>query len=234
MDISKDILATIEKEQIKPRPRWEFLLKDYVIKGIALANIVFGSIGFAIIIYLISNNDAGSDPTITLSFWQRIIMAIPVLWIVFTLGFITISFYSFRHSDGGYKLNTVKLLIVSVIISLFLGIIINVTGLSERINSLLGANIPYYTHTFDTRNQIWMRPEEGYLAGKIVGLNDDNSLEIIDLDGKTWTVNIDSAVVKGRVNLAEGIQIKIIGQKTSEKSFSVNEIRPWMGMRGMM
>ena len=44
--ISKNVIEKIKKKEIKPIPKWQFLLKDSFLRILSVVNIVFGSIGF--------------------------------------------------------------------------------------------------------------------------------------------------------------------------------------------
>jgi len=59
-EVTKNTLQKIKKENIKPIPKWQFLLKDSLVWGLFVLNLILGSIGFAIALYLLTNNDIGS------------------------------------------------------------------------------------------------------------------------------------------------------------------------------
>ena len=55
--ISKKILQKIRKEQIKPKPKWEFLLKNYVFWGAFILSIIVGGLASSVAIFRLVNND---------------------------------------------------------------------------------------------------------------------------------------------------------------------------------
>lgn len=229
-EISKNTLKKIKKENIKPIPKWQFLLKDSFIWGLFVFNLIFGSIGFAISLYLLSNNDVLLDYSLVTNVWEWIILSIPVAWILLTVIFVFIAYYNFKHTSGGYRFNVVKILLMNIVVSVVLGVVINGLGLSQRLNTMFSDNIPFYNHTMDLRSEVWMRSESGYLAGTIIQMDSDTKIITLeDLNGKIWNISYQDAIVKGRVVLVLGEEIKIVGKIVSDNVFEASEIRPWAG-----
>jgi len=233
--VSKNVLEKIKKENIKPIPKWHFMLKKSFVWNLFIVNILFGSVGFAIIIYLLVNNEALLDVSLVGNLWQWIVLVIPILWIILTLFFFFVAYYNFTKTEDAYRFSVGRKLLINIGITILLGLVLYTGGLSEKLNDLFAKNIPFYTHTLDTRFKIWMRPEEGFLAGEILELNEKEfSIRLLDLSGDEWSVVYRDAFVKGRVVLQKGEVIKLIGESPSEGRFVASEIRPWQGNgRGM-
>lgn len=232
-DISKRVLEKIEKENLKPIPRWHFVLKSSFMWILFVVNLVLGVVGMAIIIYLFASNDAITDVSLVSNFWERIIFIVPIIWILLTALFVWIAYYNFKHTEGGYRFTAFKIFSLNILITLVLGFVVYISGSAGCINNLLSRHIPYYSSTLDTRTMVWMRPEEGYLAGDIQKV-DIFQLELRDLNGDVWVVDFTGADVKPVVVLEEGERVKLIGEATTDSIFVASEIRPWGGMgRGM-
>lgn len=227
---SKNVLEKIKKFEIKPIPKWQFMLKDSFVKVLFGINIFLGSIGFGIVLYLLVNSEVLQDKTLDTTLWERIVLGIPYAWILLTIFFVFVAYYNFKNTQEGYRYDVIKIFLLSIFISFFLGSILYFTRLSERLNDLFVEKIPYYTHTLDLREKIWMRTEEGFLAGKIKSVDHEMKLfELIDLEGSVWEVTYGKAMVKSRVQLVEEEEIKIIGKRVSNNVFEALEIRPWGG-----
>jgi hypothetical protein len=234
-DISSSIISEIKTKEIKPIPRWEFLLKEYVVWGIFVINLVLGSLGMGFIIYLFTHNEAVSEPTLVQNPLQWLFISVPIFWILLTLLFSFIAYYNFKHTAGGYRYTVAKILTVNLLISLILGILCNATGFVERINTALTEKIPYYQQFTDTRYQIWQRPEQGYLAGEIITIDEaGNQISLSDLNSKLWRVSITAATIKPSVSIKKGEKIKLLGKVIDENAFTASEIRPWEGRRKSM
>lgn len=231
-NIKKDVLQKIQEQNIKPKPRWQFLLKSAFIKVIAVIGIAVGSIGFGIILFLFEANFVEFNLASGLGSFETIILSIPVVWILVLCLSVFIAFYNLKHSDSGYRYESIKVFAVSVVVSLLLGFVIYISGFSNVLSNAFADHIPYYSQLLDPRYAVWNRPSEGYLAGDIKELmvdSESSKLLLTDLSGKQWTVDYSNASVKGKVQLISGARVKIIGNVKSESAFSASEIRPWEG-----
>ncbi len=231
--ISKSVIERIKKNDIKPIPRWHFLLKDSSLWILSVVNIILGSIGFSIIIYLLKNNDMVSEIRLANNFFEWIVFAIPILWILLTLFFLFIAFYYFKNTEGGYRFNAVKILLFSTLISILFGSVLYTSGTAEKLNDIFGKNVPYYKHSMDVRNAMWSRPDDGFLGGNILSVNSEESILVLkDFNGLEWNIEYENAILRGRVVVRIGEGVKMLGEKLDEKTFLAREIRPLVG-RGM-
>ncbi|MHC1716362.1 MAG: hypothetical protein AB9915_00495 [Candidatus Dojkabacteria bacterium] len=226
-EVSKSVIEKIKEENIKPIPRAIFIAKNLIIWMIFVLSLVFGSVGVAIIVYLLLNNDSVLDFSLVSNIWKWIILSIPLAWLVLTTLFVIIAYYNFRGTDGGYKISLKKILQINLGIILVLGFGMYYSGISSKINSVFLESLPFYQETFDMREKVWMRPSEGYLAGEILSVDED--IDLKDLEGNEWVVEYEDANVKGSVKLEEGEDIKMIGKVSKEDTFTASEIRPWEG-----
>lgn len=228
--LTKNVIEQIKNKNIKPVPKWEFMLKEYFINGLFVVNLIVGSIGFAITLYILTNNEEVIDGLPNTDIIQWLIFSVPFVWILITIFFIVTAYYNFKHTIEGYKFSVARILLVNIFITFLIGIALTFTGTSEKLNNVFTTNIPYYNNIFDLRGQMWMRPNEGYLAGSITSTDNINDNIIIrDLNGKEWVVDINDAIIKGRVVIQENEKIKIIGKLTNPSDFHAIEIRPWSG-----
>lgn len=231
--ISKKVLEKIKKEDIKPIGKLSFILKDSFILILFFLNILFGSIGLAISIYLFRMSDIFDLILSVNDFIQILIISIPVIWVLITLLFIFVSYLNFRYSKGGYRFSFIKIFLINLLIILVLGISIDSFGLSERLNRVFSNNIPMYQVSVDPRYEVWNRPEEGYLAGEIREINVGGIL-IEDLSGNSWNIDISDANIRRMVNMQKGEKIKIRGSVVDNNTFKALDILPWEGRRNNM
>lgn len=226
-EVSKSVIEKIKEENIKPVPRVIFVFKNLVMWLIFILSLIFGSIGVAITVYLLLNNDSVWEFSLVGNVWKWILLSIPLAWLILTILFVTIAYFNFRGTDGGYRLPLIRIVKINIGIILVLGLSMYYSGFSSKINSVFSNNIPFYQDAFDMREKVWMRPSEGYLAGEILSVEEDINLE--DLDGNEWVVEHEDADVKGGVRLQEGEDIKVVGKVSNENTFTASEIRPWQG-----
>ena len=228
--ISKKILEKIKKEDIKPIGRLSFILKDSFILILFFLNILFGSIGLAICIYLFRVSDIFDLILSVNDFIQILIISIPIIWVLITLLFIFVSYLNFRYSKGGYRFSFIKIFLINLLIIFVLGVSIDTLGLSERLNTVFSSNFPMYQESVDPRYQVWNRPQEGYLAGEILDISLGDIL-IEDLSGNSWNVDIRDANIRRMVNMQEAEKIKIRGSVGDNNTFKAVDILPWEGRR---
>jgi len=234
-EVSKNTLQKIKKENIKPIPKWQFLLKDSLVWGLFVLNLILGSIGFAISLYILGNNDVILDSSLVNNAWEWIILSIPLAWILLTALFLFIAYYNFKHTSGGYRYTVVKIFLMNIVVSVILGVVINGIGLSQKLNTIFSDHIPFYNHTMDLRSEVWMRPESGYLAGTVVNIDPNTMiLQLKDLNGKIWDIPFENATAKGKVVFRLDEKIKIVGKMVSDNVFEAIEIRPWAGNGRLM
>jgi hypothetical protein len=225
MSISKDTLNQIEAKKIKPKPKWQFLLKNYLIWSIAGIAALIGSLAMAVIIYIAVNRD-------WFLYSQKIhrpplgnfLLDLPIIWIILLLIVVFIALYDVRHSKTGYKYSVYLIVIGSLLIIFVCGIIGHYFGLGAGIDKRAGQKIPFYRSIEKQTFNLWTEVENGHLGGKFVRKIDDNTIEIRDLAGKTWQVditNIENPLFK------EGEKLKIIGDKTDDNTFKAQDIHFW-------
>ena len=209
------------------------MLKNSFVWGLFVVNLILGAIGFAAVIYLLVNNDAVWDFSLTTNIFQWILLAVPLAWIALTLFFLFVAYYNFKNTEDGYRTSVWSKLLINIGIAVLLGLILYTSGFSARMNRLLSDNIAFYSHTLDVREEVWMRPGEGLLSGDILNVN-EKVIQLKDLEGNEWSIGYEDATVKYRVVLDVGERIKILGSAVSENVFEASEIRPWAGQgRGM-
>lgn len=231
--ISKKILEKIKKEDIKPIGRLSFILKDSFILILFFLNIIFGSIGLAISIYLFRVSDIFDLILSVNDFIQILIISIPIIWVLITLLFIFVSYLNFRYSKSGYRFSFIKIFLINILLIFVLGVSIDRLGISERLNRVFSTNIPMYQESVDPRYQVWDRPQEGYIAGEITEIYGDR-VAINDLSGMGWSIDISNANIRRMVNMQEGEKIKIRGSVGDNNTFKALDILPWEGRRNNM
>ena len=226
--ISKKVLEKIEKENIKPIGRWSFVLKNSFLWTLFGLNILFGSVGLAISIYLFESSDILNLILSVNDFLGVLVFAIPTVWVLLTVIFLVVAYLNFRYTERGYTLSFKNILLINTLAILILGSILHLSGVSERLNRVFSESFSNYDLTLDPRYKIWSSPETGYLAGTILSV-DEERIEIEDLDGDIWNIDISEAKVRRAVGLIEGEKIKIVGNELDTNTFEALEILPWEG-----
>ncbi|MFA6250792.1 MAG: hypothetical protein WC686_04845 [Candidatus Shapirobacteria bacterium] len=212
-DVSRETLKIINRQQMKPIPKWEFLVKNWVTwTGLTISLIIL-TLGAGLWWFGVISN------TIT-----------PYLWIAVALIFLAGTYLLFEKTKHAYRYQKWQIVMILVIVGLVAGGGWYVSGTAGRIDKNL-EGIPYYRKVVPMKMEIWNRPEEGYLSGEIIYVTDMNNFEIRDFGGKEWTITGQNVVIRGRIKIAVSEEIKLIGEETGKNQFVAREIRPWEGRR---
>lgn len=231
-DISKDILQKIKKDEVRPYPKQYFLLKRSVIWTVFVLSILLGSIASAVAIFQLRYAEWDLYKHLSHSLVEFALLVIPFFWLIFLLGFTGFAFYYFRRTEQGYRYAAVWIILSSIVLSIIGGGILYATGLSERLETAFQHNVPFYRELQERKQRVWMSPGQGLLAGKIVKIISEQKIQIEDLQGNIWVIDIGDTIWKGRLRPAKNLKIKILGKMKGESQFVANEIRPWKGRSG--
>lgn len=227
-DFDKRLIGKIKEEKLNPKPRWQFLFKNYVIWLSGLLSLMVGAAAIAVMIYLFQNNDWELVPQ--LGFWELFVITLPYFWIVFLGLFIFILNYNFRHTERGYRYPIWMIAGGSVVASLALGGLLYAGGWGEKIDNTLAA-APYYDRFINRNVVYWHKPEGGRLAGVVEEAGaDGRTVTIIDPLGRRWEVVATSMPAMPR----PGEPVKVLGRPLEDGRFEVRMIRPMHAGRAYM
>ena len=227
-NISDKVLKQIEENNIKPKPRWYFLTKNYFIWSMFGISVILGSFAFSIVLFIIKQLDWDIHYYIGDNILKTIFISLPYLWIIFLILFLGVAYYNFIHTKSGYRFRFISILLISLIISIILGTTLYTNGYSENLEKIFSQKIPYYDKLVYTCEKQWMQPKKGLLAGTIIEMRlSENSFILEDLNNKRWEVDFYQTVWKGKLNPSLNLKIKIIGKIVDDNYFKAIEIRPW-------
>lgn len=230
-DISRETLKKIREKGIVPRAKGYFFLKRSTVWVLFGISIVLGSIAGSAVIFQIRSAEWELFHHFQNSIPEFILLFVPYLWLLFMIGFSIIAYYYFRQTQGGYRYRAFTIVVLSVLISILGGIGLYAAGVSERMESVFEERLSFYRGVEFHSRMVWMSPDKGLLAGKIVDISNEGIIILKDLDGKNWSVNANSAIWRGRLRPSPDLEIKMIGTMTGRESFKVREVRPWHGRK---
>ena len=231
-DISKDILQKIKKDEVRPYHRQYFLLKRSVIWTVFGLSILLGSVASAIALFQLRYAEWDLYKHLSHSLAEFVLLVIPFFWLIFLLGFTGFAYYYFRRTEQGYRYAAAWVILLSIILSIIGGGLLYSTGLPDKLERVFQENLPFYRKLQERKQKVWMSPMHGLLAGRIIKIISDQKVEIEDLQGNHWIIDIADTIWRGRLRPAEDLKIKILGEMKGQNRFVANEIRPWQGRRG--
>lgn len=232
--LSQRVLEKIKEKKIMPKPRWEFLLKDYVIWGLGILCLLVGSLAMAVMIYMIQNNNWDLYKYVSDSLLGFVFATLPYFWIVILALFILAADYNLKHVKGGYRYRLPAVVVASIIICGFLGTLFYNFGLGRIIDNAFTTNLPVYERLSRHRRDVWHKPPKGVLAGMIIGQSGSDEYEFRDLEDRSWRVDTREIPVQLKPMLQVGLPIILIGEKVGSGRFKALIIRPRPGPPGFM
>ena len=224
--ISQKILATIKEKHIKPKPKWEFLLKSYLIWTLFGFCLVVGALSASVVIYLLVNNDWDLYRYASGSFFEFFFITLPYFWLFIFVLFIAVAYYNFKHTKKGYLTSLGKVIGICLFLSFLLGGLIYAAGFGKMLDNALSENFSYYNDFLEHRRQIWNQPGKGMLAGTIIKIESER-FNLLDLIGEERCVD---CLNKHICNLAEiniGKNVKVLGESVESECFKGRLLRVW-------
>ena len=230
-DLSKNVLRRIREAKARPYSKGRFLFRSSVIWTAFGMSVLLGSVASAVAIFQLMHAEWDLYQRLSHSLMGFALLVTPFFWLIFLWGFTGFAYYYFRRTDQGYRHSTAWVISASVVLSVICGGLLYATGLPERLETLFQDNVPFYRELQERKQKVWMSPGRGLLAGRIVKVIPGQKMQIEDLEGNIWVIDIADAIWRGRLRPAENLKIKILGRMKEESRFVADEIRPWHGIR---
>lgn len=231
-NLIQNTIDRIKKEHIAPEPRWKFVLRktgSWALVGLVVFS---GAAAIAASYYLVSQLDWDLYRFAHRNAFFYALPMIPYFWLVALGLFMAAAFFGVRRTENGYRFNGLWITLAIIVGFLLVGFFMARAGLGGRFNDIMLHKMPFYAQSVETKEEQWMQPEKGFLAGTIGTVSTDG-LTLDDLEGERWNVQLEEeTLVRPSADIASGQMVKIIGTKKAARDFSAAEIRPWTG-RGM-
>jgi uncharacterized membrane protein len=232
MDNVEKLLERINKEGIKPTPKWVFTLRKGMIWGAFGLSILFGAVAFSVILYAIQQSDFAISNQLGRSGLAMVLAIMPIVWLLGILVFTGLSIYSIKNSKRGYKLEWLKVLNLTLLASIVLGTLLFLWGGAQNLEETFGHQFKGYESIKERKIEMWNQPDEGYLAGKIT-FSAGDELRLESYSGQEWKIKYEQAFIAPILQLVKDEEVKIIGSIAENGIFQAEEIRPWGGRPGM-
>lgn len=234
-DFSKDILHTIERTRIKPLPRWVFFARQVGLVSAFLLSVLVGGISVSVILFSMADvTDAGMGRMMRLHPGPFLLSYLPYVWVFAMVLFGIAAYFEIRHTKTGYRYRTATILGASFLASLVLGISLHAVGAGQLVDRRIADAVPQY-RGFDARKMhLWMRPQEGMLAGRIVSGSATTTFVLEDFTGMRWTVEVDGVVLRGAIEGVPGERVRAAGSIIAPGVFRATDLFPWTRQGAMV
>lgn len=223
-EFGRKLLEKMKEEKIAPKPRWQFLLKEYIVWGSGILALVVGGLATSVIVYFIQDNGSSVYQNMDGNWLKFIFLTLPYFWLIFLAFFIFVFYYNLKHTGKGYKYSVAVVAIVSILLSLILGGIFFQLGIGRFIDDVLGEGTPLYSSIINQQLVFWNAPDDGRLTGLVVSQNSNDEFIILDIDRQAWRVIAapDHYFLPGIIEA--GKPIRIIGVKIEDNVFQAQDI----------
>ncbi len=227
--IADSIVRKIKEEGVKPIDKRIFLLRNSFIWGLLGVSVLFGSLSFSIIIYMLESSDIQTFISLSDTPFEYLLLSVPILWIVLTIFSLVLGYINFLSTQEGYKFDFSRIFISNFIAIAVFGSILYLVGITSLFNNFLSENIDVYNKIADPRYVVWNDEERGQIAGDIVSVDyQAKTLSLEDLSGEDKNVDFSGAQVRSSVDLVAGSRVKVRGAM-EENTFVATDILPWEG-----
>lgn len=225
-DLSREILNKIKEAHIKPVPKWQFMLKKSFIWTLFVFSVLLGGLAVSSVIFHL--NDVDWDVYSRFNDFGPgfVLMIIPYFWLIVMGAFLFSAIYNFKHTTGGYKYGTFLIILVSMLLSLVVGIIIYYADINEAMEENVMRKVPLYPQMMP-KEMIWNNAQRGLLTGTIIQVKDPQIFLLKNEMGRPWIVDYSRAVWESGLEPEKGERIRILGKQTDKDHFDADEIRPW-------
>ena len=231
-DWEEKLVAKIKEDGLSPKPRWHFLLKDYVVWASGVLALIIGAGAVAVVIYLLRHYDWELQAQMHWGFWEFFLLSLPYFWLLFLGIFTFILYYNIRHTRQGYRHPFWLIATGAFLASIFLGGFFYSLGWGEKIDNVLGAKVPLYETFLNRRMVVWHQPDSGRITGIIVSPHEAGGFKVMDIMGQEWRVIVPSNIA-GEL-LQPGSPVSLMGSTTKEHVFQIKFIKPVRAGRGFM
>jgi hypothetical protein len=228
MDNSSKLIEKIKQENIKPLPRWLFRLKNMAALSVFVLAVILGAIAFSVVLFAIQQIDFNLVVHMRHSWFEMLLGLLPFFWIISLIISLIAAIVGIKNSKKGYKFSSLKLVGFSAALSILAGTLFFMGGGAKWLEHAFSTNVSLYESIQEKKAKLWMMPEEGYLSGTILSIND--SIFILkDFNDEEWKIEYNDIDMAPVVNFVEGEKIKIMGEMKSAHEFKAKKIRPWGG-----
>jgi hypothetical protein len=234
--LARRVLGRIDSEHLAPRPRWEFLLKNYTFWGLGALAVLFAALAFSATLFQIRNVDWRLSPATHPDLFSFFLATAPFFWVIALALFTLVGYLYVRRTTHGYRYSLIAIMLAAVLLSFVLGTILYATGLGGALEEGIGDHPPFYRPILVEERAWWLAPEKGLLGGDVEKVApDESSFVLRDFSGQTWTIDTSDLRARDLATIVSGGTVRVIGvpnTATSSAVFHACFVFPWM-MQGM-
>lgn len=225
-ETEQKVMRKIEEEKITPLPRSYFVAKNYFFWAIFFVSLVLGSFSFGIAAFILFKQDWYLYQYLSMGMFYYIMVSLPYFWILALVIFLFFSYYYFRNTKKGYKYGYYAIFGSLAFAIFFMGLFFLATGFCEQAHYSFAKGNSFYDRFVFDKEDAWANPEKGLLAGRVVSVENNLKFTILDKNGKTWNIVIDSQKLPGGATVKTGQTVRLVGKSKDGGIFLADMSRP--------
>lgn len=226
MSVSEKSLQKIIKEEIKPIPKWEFLLRELFIWSVLIFFAILGGLSLSLATAVLQESDLDLYQKLNKSFLDYLFQNTPYALFFLAIIFIAILLINLRNTKTGYRHTTITLVMVTLGSTLVLCGLFTFSGFGNKADDTLEKAIQPYIQIKHNQD-IWNHPEQGFLSGVVWKINNQKNFILLDPNNNLWVIDTRNIPMRSKIILQEGHEVKIIGRMIEDQFFEADEIRLW-------
>lgn len=186
---TESVLDRIEKENVEPKPKWYFILKNEVFWGVGIVSIIIGSCSVAAVLFSVSNSDFDMYIATHDTFGGYLLDALPFMWLMNLAIFIALGYLQIKHTNNGYKYPVYIVIGGVLLITSVGGILLHMFEFGEYVEKRFGPYIPFHKLVHIERERLWSNSNRGVIAGRVSVITPGlKSFVIKDFRDKPWVI----------------------------------------------
>ena len=224
------VLARIARDHIVPRPRWEFIFKNYFFWTLGALAVALGAFAFSAALFEVENAGWRLAVATHPDFLTFLLSAAPFLWALALALFVLIGYANIRRTNRGYRYPLALIAFGAVITSVALGSALYAFGLGGELEEAVGDHPPFYRPILVAERSWWLAPERGLLGGSVVSVAPGiSSFTLRDFAGGVWRVDGSDLSAPDLTVVARGGIVRVVGVPAAATSsvFHACFVFPW-------
>jgi hypothetical protein len=225
--LSKNVIEKIHEKDIKPLPKWMFILGHIAVWVLFVLSILIGSAAVALGLYkLFVVNDWGILGRLPGGPVGGFLLVLPYMWILIMGLMVFVAYKLFEKTEKGYKVSPWIILALSIGASFVLGSLMFANRSAEGMENFMREKVPPYREYQEFREKVWHAPEKGILPGRILSIKNDSMIIMDDMSGTKWKVDISNAQIPPFMKLTVDDVVIAVGSVEGKAKFTAEGIRP--------
>ncbi|MDD4900835.1 MAG: hypothetical protein PHS62_01825 [Patescibacteria group bacterium] len=225
-NFGQELLNKIDNQHLQPKPRWQFLLKNYIVWLLGALSLVLGSVTMALVLYMLRYDELDVYRRAGGQIWNEALLIVPLFWLVCLILFILFVFYDFKLTKKGYRYSLVAVLSIIILTSVILGGAFHLLGVGKIVDDALGRRAPFYDRIMNPGINFWSQPTAGRLVGVITQQTNADEYLLLDGSGIRWAVLTAGAKRDRRAQIIIGLPARFLGEAQDDHYFRAEEILP--------